>query len=82
MSGYHKTSISLEPDLAQRAVERAAALGFGNSFSAYVAKLIRDDIAERGALAESPDAVRTQIKPLPGGPVHYTKRPPPKRKAG
>jgi hypothetical protein len=64
MSGYHKTSISLDPDLAQRASDRANALGFGNSFSAYVAKLIREDLAEGDALAES-SAATTPANPKP-----------------
>jgi hypothetical protein len=39
-----KTSISIDPTLAARALRRAAQLGFQNSFSAYVAKLIREDL--------------------------------------
>lgn len=54
MPGSHKTSISLDAELMVRAERRAAALGFANSFSAYIAKLIRDDVAERKALAETP----------------------------
>jgi len=34
------------PDLLPRAKERAAAKGFRNSFSAYVCKLIEDDLAQ------------------------------------
>lgn len=40
-----KTSISLDPSLENRAKQRADELGFANSFSAYIAKLIRDDLA-------------------------------------
>ena len=54
-----------------RAERRADALGFGNSFSAYIAKLIRDDIAERGALSETPTTYKIKRADDP-----------PKRKAG
>jgi hypothetical protein len=54
MPGSHKTSISLDADLMAKAERRADALGFGNSFSAYIAKLIRDDVASRPALDETP----------------------------
>lgn len=38
------TSLSLAPDFLEQAKARARELGFENSFSAYVAKLIRDDL--------------------------------------
>lgn len=40
-----KTSISLPASVIASAKERAAECGFENSFSAYVAKLIKDDLA-------------------------------------
>lgn len=46
-----------------RAIKRAQALGFGNSFSAYIAKLIRDDVAERGALSETPEPAHAKPGP-------------------
>ena len=50
MPRTHATvAISLHPDLREEARQRAQELGFGNSFSAYVAKLIAEDI--RGAEA-------------------------------
>lgn len=41
---YVKTSISLAPDIVKQAEERAKELGFENSFSAYIQKLIREDL--------------------------------------
>lgn len=78
MSGYHKTSISLEPDLALRAQARAKALGFRQSFSAYVAKLIEDDLHERAPLQERADEMKddhapAHTKPGKPDPTPYTK---------
>lgn len=48
MSRTHKTvAISLRPELQADALARAKELGFQNSFSAYVAKLIADDLASQ-----------------------------------
>lgn len=45
MSRTHKTvSISLTPELIELAKNRAIELGFKNSFSAYVAKLVEEDV--------------------------------------
>jgi hypothetical protein len=59
MRGFYKTSISLDPDLAERAEQRAAALGFSTSFSAYVAKLIADDLAGAGPMHPTPPRPRS-----------------------
>lgn len=53
---YQSTAISLHPELLARAKSRAAKLGFATSFSAYVAKLISEDLASR-AEADKPDSV-------------------------
>lgn len=74
MSGYHKTSISLDANLARRAQERAARLGFKQSFSAYVAKLIEDDLADRPPLQETTikdDHEPAHTKPGPADPRKY-----------
>lgn len=42
---HKQVSISITPELLKRAHARAEQMGFGNSFSAYVAKLIRNDLA-------------------------------------
>jgi hypothetical protein len=68
--GTKKTSISLDPELEERAKKRAAEKGFQYSFSAYVAALIRDD------LSQIPPPTPT------GEPVNYRRRsklPPGKR---
>ena len=44
-----KTSVSIRKDLYQRAEARAKELGFENSFSAYVSKLITDDTERKQA---------------------------------
>lgn len=45
MPRTHKTfAISLHPKLREAALVRATELGFQNSFSAYVAKLIGEDV--------------------------------------
>jgi hypothetical protein len=38
------TSVGMSPALKEKALKRAIALGFENSFSAYVNKLISDDL--------------------------------------
>lgn len=71
--GYHKTSISLSPEVATAAAKRARELGFENSFSAYIQKLIREDLArDAGALHEHPAPPLPPPRP-PGGPVTYRK---------
>ena len=52
--GTKKTSISLDPELEQRAKERAAQRGFKYSFSAYVAELIREDLKTHARAEEKP----------------------------
>lgn len=52
---YKTYAISLPPELKARAEARAARLGFGNSFSAYIARLLQDDLAE-AALATAWEA--------------------------
>lgn len=49
-----KTSISLDPDLVIRAKKVAAKRGFRHSFSAYLAKLIEDDLASEDAATTAP----------------------------
>lgn len=76
--GNNKTrSVSMSPELFAKAEERAERLRLAN-FSAYVRKLIEDDLAERAPLSfsETPDVAR---HPDPK-PVNYTRLP--KRKAG
>jgi hypothetical protein len=76
--GNNKTrSVSMSPELLAAAMDRADRLRLQN-FSAYVRKLIEDDLAERGPLSfgESPTPEpKAQAKP-----VNYLK--PLKRKAG
>lgn len=72
-TGYHKTSISLEPGLAARADARAKRLGFENSFSAYVQRLIREDLEHEQATAAKLSEVHTPVKPQPERPVSYRK---------
>jgi hypothetical protein len=45
-----KVSVSMPKPTFEKADKRAKKLGFQNSFSAYVTKLINDDV-ERGAVA-------------------------------
>lgn len=63
MSQRKAAAVSMEEALAERAKERAKALGF-STFSAYVVKLIRDDIASRGDLVmrEEPAQYQSQSK--------------------
>lgn len=51
---YHKTSISLAPEIAKLAEERAKELGFENSFSAYIQKLIREDLEREATSTTAP----------------------------
>lgn len=44
---HQNVSVSITPELHKRALERAEDLGFGNSFSAYVQKLIKEDLGEQ-----------------------------------
>jgi hypothetical protein len=54
MPRTHATvAISLHPELRAQAQRRADGLGFRNSFSAYVAKLIADDLQKHDAAGES-----------------------------
>lgn len=55
MPRTHATvAISLHPELREDARQRAQQLGFGNSFSAYVAKLIAEDIRSADVLRAAP----------------------------
>jgi hypothetical protein len=53
MRTHVTVAISLHPELRAQAQRRAEALGFRNSFSAYVAKLIADDLHEQVAAPSS-----------------------------
>lgn len=55
---HTNVSVSITPELMKAAKQAAANKGFGNSFSAYVAKLIADDIAGSPELTETPPAFR------------------------
>jgi hypothetical protein len=66
---FKKTSFSIDPDLVARAKKHAKARaekdGYVFSFSAYVAKLIRDDLAASG---DMPTTIRhTAAKTAPKG---------------
>lgn len=62
-------SVSMPPELLAAAVERAAKLKVAN-FSAYIRKLIEQDLITRGALLYEEDAP----PPMPPAkPVRYTK---------
>lgn len=63
MPRIHATvAISLHPDLREEARQRAQELGFGNSFSAYVARLIAEDVRKADTLRDAPP-YRTQASP-------------------
>lgn len=62
MSQRKAAAVSMEEALAERAKERAKALGF-STFSAYVVKLIRDDLVSRGELVMREDPVQYQVTP-------------------
>lgn len=74
--GTKKTSISLDPDLEQRAKQRAEQLGFKYSFSAYVASLIRDDIKAH----TEPITVKEQPAKYPKPQRAFPRRTIPKQK--
>ncbi len=48
----YKRSVSIPMDMYKLALVRAGKLGFGFSFSAYVAKLISEDIAKTPTLPD------------------------------
>lgn len=88
MSRTHETvAISLHPELRDEARQRAAQLGFGNSFSAYVAKLIAEDLRRadtlRDALSPGEQAAGVTLQhaaaAAQGKPVSYTAKPARKR---
>lgn len=86
MPRTHATvAISLHPDLREEARQRAQELGFGNSFSAYVAKLIAEDIRAAGVLhdaAQTAAAITEHAVAAAsavGKPVSYTSKPARKR---
>lgn len=55
MSRIHQTvAISLHPELRAAAQGRAEELGFRNSFSAYVAKLIAEDVRQADSAKDAP----------------------------
>lgn len=63
-------SVSMPPDLLAAATERANKLRISN-FSAYVRKLIEQDLATRGGLVFQ----ETDSPPMPPAkPVNYRKR--------
>ena len=70
MSQRKAAAVSMEEALADRAKERAKALGF-STFSAYVVQLIREDLVSRGSLVMREEPVQYQaqskkpIKPKP-----------------
>lgn len=59
MAQRKAAAVSMEQALADKAKERAHALGF-STFSAYVVQLIRQDLMQRGemTLSESPSEYR------------------------
>ena len=67
MPRTHATvAISLHPELREEARQRAQELGFGNSFSAYVAKLIAEDIRGAEAAREPAAPYRVNSAADPG----------------
>jgi hypothetical protein len=60
-----KTSISLDPGLMIKAKRIARERGFKNSFSAYIAKVIEEDIKRDAELREKLEKLRAQIDSLP-----------------
>lgn len=72
MSRTHATvAISLLPELRDEARQRAEELGFGNSFSAYIARLIAEDLRQADSLRDAPATV---APPTPR-PVSYAPKP-------
>jgi hypothetical protein len=80
-----KTSISLDLDLIVRAKEIAKARGFKHSFSAYIAKLIEDDVGQpesKHPLAAHPKTNLTTIcAPSQSNPSASTSKEGKKRRA-
>jgi hypothetical protein len=66
MAQRKAAAVSMEEALAEKAKERAKALGF-STFSAYVVQLIRSDLVSRGemTLQEMPPSLPTP-QPIPG----------------
>lgn len=56
-----KTSISLDADLAERAKDRAEELGFKHSFSGYLAKLIKEDLASHAKVSGVSGEIAQQV---------------------
>jgi hypothetical protein len=70
MAQRKSAAVSMEQTLAEEAQERARALGF--TFSAYVVRLIRDDLTRRGAIVVQEDCGSV---PPPRKDVVYPKPP-------
>jgi hypothetical protein len=51
-------SLSIDPETLKLAKDRAKKLGFRNSFSAYIVKLISDDLKEDETGKAAADALR------------------------
>jgi len=71
---YQNVSLSIEPELLERARQRARKLGFKNSFSAYVQLLIEEDLKAAKHLLmneESPPPTPPKRKGNPGS-ARYT----------
>jgi len=52
---FRKHGFSISPEMLEAAKRRAALLGFGNSFSAYVQRLIERDLGWVGGVPPPPD---------------------------
>lgn len=81
--GFIKTSVSFDPELLEKAKTLAARKGFGTSFSAYLATLLRKDLAEDqvGASLTMREAVAGP-KPLPPPKRPVTYRKPARKQKG
>jgi hypothetical protein len=87
MPRTHATvAISLHPDLREEARQRAQELGFGNSFSAYVARLIAEDVRKADTLRDAPPTAEqlaaqaiAHARDTAAAPVSYA--PPAKKRA-
>lgn len=62
---FHKVSVSLNPETLPAAKKRAQKLGFTNSFSAYVQKLVDDDLEQSAEAAKYGGDTIKQTKGMP-----------------
>ena len=60
---FKKHGFSISPQMLEAAKRRAALLGFGNSFSAYVQRLIERDLGWVGGVPPSPPTVPPKDNP-------------------